>query len=405
MSASLNEQMDLIGRGAVEIITTDELEKKINRSIKEKKPLTIKTGFDPTAPDLHLGHTVLIQKMKHFQELGHRIVFLIGDFTGMIGDPSGRSSTREPMTRDQLLKNAETYKEQVFKILDPKETVIVFNSTWMQKLGIDGFIEIAAQMTVARMLEREDFKSRFVNNQPIAIHEFLYPLVQGYDSVALNADVELGGTDQIFNLLVGRDLQKYFGQPPQTVVTVPILVGTDGIKKMSKSVGNYIGITEPPKDIFGKVMSISDELMMNYYELLSDISTADFKRLKADIASGGKNPKQAKEELALELTARFWGKEKAGEARGEFEHVFAERKTPTDIPEADYTSDGDIWLPKMFTELGLTPSTSDARRMIAQGAVTIDGEKVSGENRSFSPGSAHLVKVGKRKFLRVNFGE
>jgi tyrosyl-tRNA synthetase len=260
-------------------------------------------------------------------------------------------------------------------------------------------------MTVARMLEREDFKSRFVNNQPIAIHEFLYPLVQGYDSVALKADVELGGTDQIFNLLVGRDLQKYFGQPPQTVVTVPILVGTDGVKKMSKSVGNYIGITEPPKDIFGKVMSISDRLMMSYYELLSDISTPDFTRLKADIASGKKNPKQAKEELALELTARFWSKGSATEARGEFERVFAERKTPTDIPEARYSSDGDIWLPKMFTELGLTASTSDARRMIAQGAVTIDGEKVSAENRSFSPGSAHLVKVGKRKFLRINFGQ
>ncbi len=314
MNASLNEQMDLIGRGAVEIITTEELEKKISRSIAEKKPLTVKTGFDPTAPDLHLGHTVLIQKMKHFQELGHRVVFLIGDFTGMIGDPSGRSSTREPMTRKQLLINAETYKEQVFKILDKEKTVITFNSTWMKELGIDGFVELSAQMTVARMLEREDFKARFVNNQPISIHEFLYPLVQGYDSVALKADVELGGTDQIFNLLVGRDLQKYFGQPPQVVLTVPILVGTDGVKKMSKSVGNYIGITEPPTEIFGKVMSISDEVMLTYYELLSDIATADLGRLKDGIARGTAKPQGGKGGVSRRAGRPLLGK-RAG-ARG-----------------------------------------------------------------------------------------
>ncbi len=403
MNTSLNEQMDLIGRGTVEIITTEELEKKISRSIAEKKPLTVKTGFDPTAPDLHLGHTVLIQKMKHFQDLGHRVVFLIGDFTGMIGDPSGRSSTREPMTREQLLINAQTYKEQVFKILDEKKTVIAFNSTWMKELGIDGFVEISAQMTVARMLEREDFKARFVNNQPISIHEFLYPLVQGYDSVALKADVELGGTDQIFNLLVGRDLQKYFGQPPQVVLTVPILVGTDGVKKMSKSVGNYIGITEPAGQIFGKVMSVSDELMLSYYELLSDIPTADFKRLKEDIAHGNKNPKEAKEDLAEELTARFWGSGQAKEARREFGRVFAEGKNPTDIPEIIYPKSGEIWLPKVLTESGATASTSEAKRMIASGAVSVDGQKVTEENGLYKPGERHTFKVGKKKFISIVF--
>jgi tyrosyl-tRNA synthetase len=403
MSATLNEQMDLIRRGAVEIFTEQELEKRIERSIKEKKPLVVKTGFDPTAPDLHLGHTVLIQKMKHFQELGHRVVFLIGDFTGMIGDPSGRSSTREPMTREALLQNAETYKEQVFKILNREKTEIAFNSTWMEKLGIDGFIEIAAQMTVARMLEREDFKERYSNNQPIAIHEFLYPLVQGYDSVALKSDVELGGTDQIFNLLVGRDLQKYFGQPPQVVLTVPILVGTDGVKKMGKTAGNYIGITEPPKEIFGKVMRITDDLMMSYYELLSDIPTPKFNDLKRDVTSGKKNPKEAKEELALELTARFWGIDAGKKAREEFARIFSERKTPTDVEEATYRADGEVWLPKMFTELGMCASTSEARRMIAQGAVTIDGERVTDENGSFPAGMSHLFKVGKRKFLKVRF--
>jgi len=404
MNPSLNEQMDLIGRGAVEIITTEELEKKISRSIAEKTPLTVKTGFDPTAPDLHLGHTVLIQKMRHFQELGHRVVFLIGDFTGMIGDPSGRSSTREPMTRKQLLINAETYKEQVFKILDKDKTVIAFNSTWMNELGVDGFVEISAQMTVARMLEREDFKARFTNNQPISIHEFLYPLVQGYDSVALKADVELGGTDQIFNLLVGRDLQKYFGQPSQVVLTVPILVGTDGVKKMSKSVGNYIGIPEPAGQIFGKVMSISDELMLSYYELLSNIPNADFKRLKEDISRGAKNPKEAKEDLAEELTARFWGIDKAREARQEFGRVFAEGKIPTDVPEIAYPKSGEVWLPKVLTESGTTASTSEAKRMIASGAVSVDGQKVTEENGVYGPGEKHTFKVGKKKFVSIVFG-
>lgn len=413
MNDNLNEQMDLILRGTVEIISEEEMEKKVADAIKKKTPLIVKAGFDPTAPDLHLGHTVLIQKLKHFQELGHTAVFLIGDFTGMIGDPSGRSDTREQLTHEVLLKNAETYKEQVFKILDQKKTAIEFNSSWMSKLGAEGLIELAAQQTVARMLEREDFKNRFQNNQPISIHEFLYPLVQGYDSVALKADVELGGTDQIFNLLVGRDLQRYFGQPPQVVITVPILVGTDGVKKMSKSYGNYIGITEPAKEIFGKVMSLSDELMMDYYELLSDISTKDYKELKAGMEKGSKNPKEAKEALALELTARFWGKEEADSALKEFGRVFAKGEVPDDVPEGECVIDkvmekdadaaDGLWIPRVLADLGLTASTSEAKRMIKQGAVSVDGEKVEGENMKIEAGESRLFKVGKRRFMRVSF--
>ena len=403
MKPSLNEQMDVIKRGTVEIVSEEELVKKIERSIKKGTPLIVKAGFDPTAPDLHLGHTVLIQKLKHFQEVGHTAVFLIGDFTGMIGDPSGRADTREQLTHEKVLKNAETYKEQVFKILDPKKTIIDFNSRWMKKLGAEGLIEIAAQQTVARMLEREDFKTRYLNNQPIAIHEFLYPLIQGYDSVVLKSDVELGGTDQIFNLYVGRDLQRHYGQEPQVVITVPILVGTDGAKKMSKSVGNYIGISEPPNEVFGKAMSISDETMVSYYELLSDISPSEFRKLKEDMANGAKNPKEAKEELALELTARFWGAQKGKDALEEFRRVFAERKTPTDIEKRGYGAGDAIWLPKMLCDLGLTESSSEAKRMIKQGGVSVDGNKVSDENLSFKKGESRLFKVGKRKFLQVSF--
>lgn len=400
MIAPKNEQIDLITRGTVEIISTEEMEKKIDKSIKEKKPLIVKAGFDPTAPDLHLGHTVLIHKLRHFQELGHTAVFLIGDFTGMIGDPSGRSDTRELLTRERLLKNAETYKEQVFKILDPKKTVVEFNSRWMKEMTTEGLIEIAAQQTVARMLERDDFRTRFQNNQPISIHEFLYPLIQGYDSVALRADVELGGTDQIFNLFVGRDLQRHFGQEPQVIITMPILVGTDGVKKMSKSLGNYIGITEPPKDIFGKIMSISDDLMIEYYELLSGISTEDFTKLEKDISENRLNPKVAKERLAIEIVVRFWGEEKAKVAREEFERVFADKKIPTDILKVDMEP-GKKWLPKVITDLGLTQSTSEAKRMISQGAVSIDGEKVSGEEYTLKEKGEYILKVGKRRFTKI----
>lgn len=411
MNDNLNEQMDLILRGTVEIISEEEMEKKVTGAIKSKKPLIVKAGFDPTAPDLHLGHTVLIQKLKHFQELGHTAVFLIGDFTGMIGDPSGRSDTREQLTREVLLKNAETYKEQVFKILDEKKTVIEFNSKWMRAMSAEGLIELAAQQTVARMLEREDFDNRFKSNKPISIHEFLYPLVQGYDSVALKADVELGGTDQIFNLLVGRDLQRHFDQPPQVVITVPILVGTDGVKKMSKSYGNAIGITEPAKDIFGKVMKLSDELMVEYYELLSDIPTAEFRAMKDEMKKGEKNPKEAKEALALELTARFRGKKEAENALEEFGRVFAKGEIPADVPEekcviekmiGDEAKTG-LWIPRILTELKLTASTSEAKRMIKQGAVSINGEKLEGENIDIKPGETHLFKVGKLKFMRISF--
>ncbi|MBN1571646.1 MAG: tyrosine--tRNA ligase [Deltaproteobacteria bacterium] len=413
MNYNLNEQMDLILRGTVEIISEEEMEKKVTGAIKSKKPLIVKAGFDPTAPDLHLGHTVLIQKLKHFQELGHTAVFLIGDFTGMIGDPSGRSDTREQLTREVLLKNAETYKEQVFKILDEKKTVIEFNSNWMRKMSAEGLIELAAQQTVARMLEREDFNNRFKSNKPISIHEFLYPLVQGYDSVALKADVELGGTDQIFNLFVGRDLQRHFGQEPQVVITVPILVGTDGVKKMGKSNDNYIGITEPAKEIFGKVMSLSDELMLEYYELLSDITTAEFRAMKEEMKKGTKNPKEAKEALALELAARFWGKEEADNALEEFGRVFAKGEVPTDVPEGEcviekmaekkaVAQDG-LWIPRVLTDLKLTTSTTKAKQMIKDGAVSMDGEKLEGENRDIKPGETHLFKVGRLKFMRISF--
>ena len=403
MNTNLNEHMDHILRGTVEVISEAEIEEKLAGAIKTKTPLIVKAGFDPTAPDLHLGHTVLIQKLKHFQDLGHTAVFLIGDFTGLIGDPSGRSETREPMTREQLLENAETYKTQVFKILDKDKTVIDFNSRWMEDLGAAGMIELAAQQTVARMLEREDFKNRFQNNLPISIHEFLYPLVQGYDSVALKSDVELGGTDQIFNLLVGRDLQRYYGQKPQAVITVPILVGTDGIKKMSKSYGNYVGITEEAVDIYGKIMSLSDEVMIDYYELLSDISPGELRTMRADMKDGSLNPKEAKEKLALELTARFCGGDKADEAREHFQRVFSQGKRPENVENVDYDAGDGIWIPKLLSDLGMTASTSEGKRMIKQGAVSADGDKITDENRTFSPGEKVLFKVGKRRFVEVSF--
>jgi len=403
MNTNLNEHMDHILRGTVEVISEAEIEEKLAGAIKTKTPLIVKAGFDPTAPDLHLGHTVLIQKLKHFQDLGHTAVFLIGDFTGLIGDPSGRSETREPMTREQLLENAETYKAQVFKILDKDKTVIDFNSRWMEDLGAAGMIELAAQQTVARMLEREDFKNRFQNNLPISIHEFLYPLVQGYDSVALKSDVELGGTDQIFNLLVGRDLQRYYGQKPQAVITVPILVGTDGIKKMSKSYGNYVGITEEAVDIYGKIMSLSDEVMIDYYELLSDISPGELRTMRADMKDGSLNPKEAKEKLALELTARFCGGDKADEAREHFQRVFSQGKRPENVENVDYDAGDGIWIPKLLSDLGMTASTSEGKRMIKQGAVSADGDKITDENRTFSPGEKVLFKVGKRRFVEVSF--
>ena len=367
-------------------------------------PLKIKTGFDPTAPDLHLGHTVLIQKMKHFQDLGHDIYFLIGDFTGMIGDPTGKSETRKPLTLEDVARNAETYKEQIFKILDPEKTKVVFNSSWLDELSSQDMIRLASQLTVARMLEREDFKVRFNNERPISIHEFLYPLIQGYDSVALEADVELGGTDQLFNLLMGRDLQRAWKQEPQVVITTPLLEGLDGVNKMSKSLDNYIGITDTADNIYGKVMSISDSLMFRYYELLSDLSAAEIKALESGIDDGTLHPKEVKIKLAKELTARFHGLNAAEKAEEVFEQVFKHHGLPEDIPELHLKKgDGEVWLPKLLVEAGLTVSTSEARRMIKQKAVSLDGEKIQDMEYMVQPSAEIMVKVGKRRFAKIRF--
>ncbi|HJS16563.1 MAG TPA: tyrosine--tRNA ligase, partial [Rheinheimera sp.] len=359
--------------------------------------------FDPTAPDLHLGHTVLINKLRTFQQLGHDVIFLIGDFTGMIGDPTGKNVTRKPLTREDVLANAQTYKEQVFKILDPAKTRVAFNSEWMEKLGAAGMIKLAARQTVARMLERDDFKKRYANNQSIAIHEFLYPLVQGWDSVALEADIEMGGTDQRFNLLMGRELQKDEGQRPQTIIMVPLLEGLDGVQKMSKSLGNYIGITDTPGEMFGKVMSISDELMWRYYDLLSFRPIADIAALKQQ-AADGRNPRDIKIELAKEIIARFHDEASADAAEQDFIQRFQKNALPDDIPELSLTLTADsIQIANLLKEAGLVESTSEALRMIKQGAVKLDGEtKVEDSKMEFAKGSCHIFQVGKRKFAKVS---
>lgn len=388
-----------IKRGCEEILLEEELIVKL----KEGKPLKIKAGFDPTAPDLHLGHTVLINKLRTFQQLGHEVIFLIGDFTGMIGDPTGKNVTRKPLTREDVLANAQTYKEQVFKILDPAKTRVAFNSEWMEKLGAAGMIKLAARQTVARMLERDDFKKRYANNQSIAIHEFLYPLVQGWDSVALEADIEMGGTDQRFNLLMGRELQKDEGQRPQTIIMVPLLEGLDGVQKMSKSLGNYIGITDTPAEMFGKVMSISDELMWRYYDLLSFRPLADIAALKQQAAEG-RNPRDIKIELAKEIIARFHDQTAADAAEQDFIQRFQKNALPDDIPELALTLTADsIQIANLLKEAGLVESTSEALRMIKQGAVKLDGEtKVEDSKMEFAKGSSHIFQVGKRKFAKVS---
>jgi len=404
MNYTIEEQVSLIERGTVDVVSRDDLVRKLEKSRASGLPLKIKTGFDPTAPDLHLGHTVLIQKMKHFQDLGHEIYFLIGDFTGMIGDPTGKSDTRKPLTLEDVARNAETYKEQIFKILDPQKTKVVFNSTWLGKLSSHDMIRLASQLTVARMLEREDFRVRFDNERPISIHEFLYPLIQGYDSVALEADVELGGTDQLFNLLMGRDLQRAWKQEPQVVITMPLLEGLDGVNKMSKSLGNYIGITETADNIFGKVMSVSDSLMFRYYELLSDLSASQIEKLKKGIDDGTLHPKEVKKKLAGELTARFYGPDAAEKAEEIFEQVFKHHGLPDDIPELHLNKqDGEVWLPKLLVKAGLTESTSEARRMIKQQAVSLDGEKVQDMEYMVQPSAEIMVKVGKRRFAKIRF--
>jgi tyrosyl-tRNA synthetase len=395
--AKIEEMISELGRGADEILLEEELKQKLEKG----RPLRIKTGFDPTAPDLHLGHTVLINKMRQFQVLGHQVIFLIGDFTGLIGDPSGKNATRPPLTREQVMANAETYKDQVFKILDPDNTEIRFNSEWMDQLGAAGMVTLAARHTVARMLERDDFKKRFNNNQPIAIHEFLYPLAQGYDSVALDADVELGGTDQKFNLLVGRELQKQYGKPQQVILTVPLLEGLDGVKKMSKTAGNYIALEDSPDQMFGKIMSISDELMWRYFELLSFRSNHEIATLKKDVA-GGLNPRDAKFLLAEEIIARFHCRDDATRARQGFIDQFSKGAIPEEMPEYEMSA-GETGLPiaNLLKQAGLVDSTSEAMRMIKQGAVKLDGEKISDRSMVIGAGTDHVYQVGKRRYARV----
>ena len=402
--ASIEEQLELIERGAVDCISREELIKKLKKSQATGVPLKIKAGFDPTAPDLHLGHTVLLQKLKHFQELGHDIYFLIGDFTGMIGDPTGKSETRKALTVEQVAENAESYKAQVFKILDPDRTQVVFNSSWLGKLTSIDMIRLASELTVARMLEREDFRNRFESGKPISIHEFLYPLIQGYDSVAMQADVELGGTDQLFNVLMGRDLQRSHGQEPQVVLTMPLLEGLDGVNKMSKSLGNYIGITETADNIYGKVLSLSDDLMFRYFALLSDLSSKEIEDLKNKVEKLTIHPKEVKKQLARELTARFHGKEAARTAEENFEKVFQKGGVPDDVPEVKCSAAEPIALPQLLVDAGLVQSTSEGRRMIKQSAVSIDGEKVTDVHSVIKPSGHLLVKVGKRRFSKIIFG-
>ncbi len=401
---SVEEQLALIERGSVDLISREELVKKLTRSVETGEPLIIKAGFDPTAPDLHLGHTVLLQKLHHFQQLGHVVHFLIGDFTSLIGDPTGKSETRPPLTREAVERNAETYKEQVFKILDPQKTKIVFNSAWLGELSSYDMIRLASELTVARMLERDDFKKRFESNRPISIHEFLYPLIQGYDSVALKADVELGGTDQLFNLLMGRDIQKSRNQPPQVVLTMPLLEGLDGVNKMSKSLNNYIGIFDTADDIFGKIMSISDELMFRYYELLSDLSMEDVNQLRLSVEEGSLHPKAVKMKLAGEMVVRFYDEEAGEDARRNFDLVFKKHELPENIEEKELPAgDEPVWLPQLLLEAGLVKSTSDGRRMIKQNAVSVNGEKIKSMDSVVPASGEVLLQVGKRRFCRILF--
>ena len=395
--ASLDAQLEIIKRGCDELLIETELRDRL----KSGRPLRVKAGFDPTAPDLHLGHTVLINKLRQLQDLGHHILFLIGDFTGMIGDPTGKNTTRPPLTREEVAQNAHTYTDQVFKILDRDRTEVVFNSSWMDRMGAADMIRLAATHTVARMLERDDFSKRYKGNQPIAIHEFLYPLVQGYDSVVLKCDIELGGSDQKFNLLMGRELQKHFGQLPQCILTMPLLEGLDGVNKMSKSLGNYVGINESPAEIFGKLMSVSDELMWRYIELLSFEPPETIRKWKQEVAQG-RNPRDIKVALAQEMVARFHGKAAAEAALADFEARFRQGEVPENIPEVNLSPDGDgLPIAQVLKQTGLTASTSEALRMIEQGGVKLNGEKVSDKALRLGKGEPFVLQVGKRKFVRV----
>jgi len=394
---TIAEQLAQIKRGAEEILVEAELVQRLEAG----KPLRVKAGFDPTAPDLHLGHTVLINKLRQFQEMGHEVLFLIGDFTGMIGDPTGKNVTRKPLTREDVLQNAATYEHQIYKILDPERTTVMFNSQWMGEMSAADLIHVAAKHTVARMLERDDFSKRYAGNQPIAIHEFLYPLVQGYDSVAMKSDVELGGTDQKFNLLVGRELQKHYGQKPQVILTMPILEGLDGVQKMSKSLNNYIGINEPAEEMFGKIMSISDDLMWRYFELLSFLPLTEIGRMKKEVNEGA-NPRDIKFRLGQEIVARFHSQAAAAAAQDAFVARFQKGALPEEIPELVLASqDGVLVIANLLKDAGLTGSTSEAYRMIKQGAVRIDGERISDRGLGIAAGNTHVFQVGKRRFARV----
>ncbi len=404
---SLTEQLDYLNKGVVETIPLEELKSKLERFARTGVPLRVKAGFDPTAPDIHLGHTVVIRKLKHFQELGHTVIFLIGDFTGLIGDPSGRNVTRKVLSKEEVLQNAETYKEQIFKLLDPEKTVIDFNSRWMSAMSVEGFIRLASRYTVARMLERDDFSKRLKANQPISIHEMLYSLVQAYDSVALQADVELGGTDQKFNLLVGREIQKEYNQEPQVVMTTPLIEGLDGVQKMSKSLGNYIGINEPPQEMFGKIMSISDVLMYRYYELCTDLTLPQIRQLKADVEAEKQHPRTVKAELAKLIIRDFHSAAAAKEAEEEFNRVFQKGLVPDELEEAYLPLGSEkIRMPRLLARLGLAGSVAEANRLIEQDAVTVNSERVSSVKAEIdcSQPTAFILKVGKRRFLKVMVG-
>jgi tyrosyl-tRNA synthetase len=399
---NIDEQLEFLRKGAVEIIREEDLRAKLEKSARTARPLRVKFGADPTAPDIHLGHTVAIRKLRHFQELGHTVIFLIGDFTGLIGDPSGKSATRPQLTREEIGANAETYKKQVFKLLDPDKTELRFNSEWMDALGSDGFIRLASHVTVKQILERDDFQKRLAEERPVALHELLYPLTQAYDSVALRSDVELGGTDQKFNLLLGRNLQREYDQEPQVALITPLLEGTDGVQKMSKSLGNYVGIDEPPQEMFGKLMSISDDLMWRYYELLTDLPVADINRLRERATSGEANPRDFKVALAKRVITDFHTPDAAAAAEDEFNRVFKRKEVPDEIEERAVAPQ--VWkLPRLLVETGLAPSMAEARRLIEQGGVRVDGERAARHELEVEVGNdrAPLIQVGKRRFLRV----
>ena len=397
--ASADEQIALLEKGADRIEPRSELRGKVERSVASGEPLRIKVGFDPSTPDLHLGHTVVMRKMKHFQDFGHEVWFVIGDFTGMIGDPSGRSKTRPQLTEEQIRQNAETYKEQAFKVLDPEKTVVAFNSKWLSALGAEGLIRLASRYTVARMLERDDFDRRFRGEQPISVHEFLYPLAQAYDSVAMKADFELGGTDQLFNLLVGRHIMREYGLEPQVALTMPLLEGLNGTEKMSKSLGNAVGVTEPPDEMFGKLMSISDDLTFRYYELLTDRTPAEIAALRAGVGDGTLHPKRVKQDLAVQIVSDFHSPREAEAARDRFEAIFARGTAPDEMPS--FSASASMRMLDLLTSSGLAKTRSDGRRLLRQGAVSLDGERVLQDVAVSAPADGTVLKVGKRRFLRV----